>query len=57
MKTIGCLKVLRTLLQSGVSVAKKQGQLKIRRVVELFLIFNVHRQSGFIESSGVAVSD
>ena len=44
-------------MQSGVSVAKKQGQLKIRRVVELFLIFNVHRQSGFIESSGVAVSD
>ena len=57
MKTIACLKVLWTLLQYGMSGAKKQGRLKICGVEELFLIFNVHRQRGFMESSVRAVSD
>lgn len=57
MKKIACLKVLWTLLQYGMSGAKKQGRLKICGVKELFLIFNVHGHRGFIEPSVMAVSD
>ena len=54
---IAYLKVLWTLLQYGMSGAKKQGWLKICVVEEVFLIFNVHGHRGFIEPSVMAVSD